>query len=98
MDLKQRRPYGTHAVGDRLLTMPRASLRVRGELGEDVAVFDGFEEWDVQVNGTTLHGRSGGQGAAVVLMHGHPRTHATWHRVAPQLRSAGFTVVCPDLR
>jgi haloacetate dehalogenase len=33
----------------------------------------------------------------VVLLHGHPRTHATWHRVAPRL-AACHTVVCPDLR
>jgi pimeloyl-ACP methyl ester carboxylesterase len=33
----------------------------------------------------------------VVLLHGHPRTHATWHRVAPLLAS-GHTVVFPDLR
>jgi haloacetate dehalogenase len=34
----------------------------------------------------------------VVLLHGHPRTHTTWHRVAPLLAAAGHTVVCPDLR
>ena len=33
----------------------------------------------------------------MVLLHGHPRTHATWHRVAPRL-AARHTVVCPDLR
>jgi haloacetate dehalogenase len=33
-----------------------------------------------------------------VLLHGHPRTHTTWHRVAPRLAAAGNTVVCPDLR
>jgi haloacetate dehalogenase len=33
----------------------------------------------------------------VVLLHGHPRTHATWHRVAALLADR-HTVVCPDLR
>lgn len=33
-----------------------------------------------------------------MLLHGHPRTSATWHRVAPLLVRSGFTVVCPDLR
>lgn len=62
-------------------------------------MFEGFEEWDREVgNGVVLHGRSGGAGAPVVLLHGHPRTHATWHRVAPLLVAAGHTVVCPDLR
>ncbi|MGY1745529.1 alpha/beta fold hydrolase [Blastococcus sp. SYSU D00695] len=32
------------------------------------------------------------------MLHGHPRTHTTWHRVAPLLVDAGHTVVCPDLR
>lgn len=64
-----------------------------------MAMFPGFDEWDVPVApGITLHGRSGGSGPAVVLLHGHPRTHATWHRVAPALAAAGHTVVCPDLR
>lgn len=61
-------------------------------------VFEGFDEWDRPVGQVTIHGRSGGHGPAVVLLHGHPRTHATWHRVAPRLVSAGCTVVCPDLR
>ena len=34
----------------------------------------------------------------MVLLHGHPRTHTTWHRVAPLLVTAGHTVICPDLR
>jgi haloacetate dehalogenase len=60
-------------------------------------VFAGFREWDVEVDGVMLHGRNGGSGPAVVLLHGHPRTHATWHRVAPLLATS-FSVVCPDLR
>jgi haloacetate dehalogenase len=31
------------------------------------------------------------------LLHGHPRTHTTWHRAAALLAS-DFTVICPDLR
>ena len=33
----------------------------------------------------------------VLLLHGHPRTSATWHRVAPRLVAAGLSVVCADL-
>ena len=33
----------------------------------------------------------------MLLLHGHPRTSATWHRLAPQLVKSGFTVVCLDL-
>lgn len=41
--------------------------------------------------------RYGGSGSPVLLLHGHPRTHATWHRVAPVL-AAHHSVICPDLR
>jgi len=64
-----------------------------------VTFFAGFEELRVDVgNGVELRLRSGGSGPPVVLLHGHPRTHTTWHRVAPLLAAAGHTVVCPDLR
>lgn len=62
-------------------------------------MFDGFALTTVDVaDDVRLRVRIGGHGPAVVLLHGHPRTHTTWHRVAPQLAAAGFTVVCPDLR
>ena len=61
--------------------------------------FAGFEESRVDVgDGIVLRVRTGGSGPPVVLLHGHPRTHTTWHRVAPLLVAAGHTVVCPDLR
>lgn len=34
----------------------------------------------------------------MLLLHGHPRTGSTWHRVAPRLVEAGYSVVVPDLR
>ena len=34
----------------------------------------------------------------MLLLHGYPQTHACWHRVAPRLVAAGFTVVAADLR
>ena len=61
--------------------------------------FEGFDEARVDVgDGIALRVRTGGSGPPVVLLHGHPRTHTTWHRVAPRLAAAGHTVVCPDLR
>ena len=51
----------------------------------------------VDVGSAVLRVRWGGDGPCVLLLHGHPRTHTTWWRVAPLLIAAGFAVVCPDL-
>jgi haloacetate dehalogenase len=61
-------------------------------------MFEGFTDDHVSVGEVSLRVRHGGEGPAVLLVHGHPRTGATWHRVAPRLVSAGFAVVCPDMR
>jgi haloacetate dehalogenase len=61
-------------------------------------VFEGFALEHVDVRDVRLRVRHGGDGPPVLLVHGHPRTHTTWHRVAPLLVEAGYTVVCPDLR
>jgi haloacetate dehalogenase len=60
-------------------------------------VFEGFEEFDVTVSGTTVHGRRGGAGPPLLLLHGIPETHLMWHRVAPALAER-YTVVATDLR
>jgi haloacetate dehalogenase len=60
-------------------------------------MFEGFELDRVRVGDVVLRVRRGGSGPPVVLLHGHPRTHTTWHSVAPLLAER-FTVVCPDLR
>lgn len=60
-------------------------------------MFDGFEEFDTATTTTTIHGRRGGDGPPVLLLHGIPETHLMWHRVAPRL-AEHFTVVATDLR
>jgi haloacetate dehalogenase len=59
--------------------------------------FEAFACERVDVGEAVLRVRHGGSGPPVVLLHGHPRTHATWHRVAARLIES-HTVVCPDLR
>lgn len=61
-------------------------------------MFEEFRETRVDLGEASAFVRYGGEGPPVVLLHGHPRTSATWHRVAPLLVRAGHTVVCPDLR
>ncbi|MDD0809178.1 alpha/beta hydrolase [Curvibacter sp. RS43] len=56
-----------------------------------------FATETVQRQGLALHTRRAGQGPALLLLHGHPQTHAMWHRVAEDLAQR-FTVVMMDLR
>src|SRR3954451_6690204 len=60
-------------------------------------MFEGFALERIQLAEVTLRVRHGGDGPPVLLLHGHPRTHTTWHAVAPRLAEQ-HTVVCPDLR
>jgi haloacetate dehalogenase len=64
----------------------------------EVTMFEGFSDEMVDLGDVHLRVRIAGEGSPVLLIHGHPRTSATWHRMAPQLITAGFTVVCPDMR
>jgi pimeloyl-ACP methyl ester carboxylesterase len=41
---------------------------------------------------------SGGDGEAVVLLHGFPQTKESWKKVAPALTGAGYRVLAPDQR
>ena len=56
--------------------------------------FEGFTLQTIDCGEVALRVRHGGDGPPVVLLHGHPRTHATWHRVAALLADR-HTVVCP---
>ncbi|MEU7780450.1 alpha/beta fold hydrolase [Micromonospora parva] len=60
-------------------------------------MFDGFDVFDIETPGATIHGRRGGSGPPVLLLHGIPETHLMWHKVAPRLAEK-YTVVATDLR
>lgn len=60
-------------------------------------MFPGFTRTTITTSGTTINTLVGGQGPALLLLHGHPQTHACWHKVAPAL-AKHFTVVLTDLR
>lgn len=57
----------------------------------------GFRTQEINTNGTTLHVRIGGQGAAVVMLHGFGDTGDMWAPAAAALVK-NHTVVVPDLR
>lgn len=67
------------------------------EIGPD-PFLEGFRLVDVDVGGgVTIRAATAGEGPPLVLLHGHPQTHVTWRKIAPELAKR-FTVVCPDLR
>jgi pimeloyl-ACP methyl ester carboxylesterase len=56
-----------------------------------------FQTREIEANGVTIHTRVGGQGPAVVLLHGFATTGDMWAPLAAAL-AANHTVVVPDLR
>lgn len=69
---------------------PRADSAVTG--------ITGFTHCYADVNDTRIHYVIGGEGLAIVLLHGWPYTWAEWRKLMPLLADAGFTVIAPDLR
>ena len=57
----------------------------------------GFRWQDVDADGVRIRAAVGGSGPPLLLLHGHPQTHLTWHKVVPALAKR-FTVVATDLR
>jgi haloacetate dehalogenase len=67
------------------------------ELGP-APLMPGFRLVDVAgEGGVTVRAALAGSGPPLLLLHGHPQTHVTWHKVAPAL-ARHFTVVAADLR
>ena len=60
-------------------------------------MFENFTRTEIKTSGARIVAVHGGNGPPVLLMHGNPFTHATWHAIAPKLAEE-FTVVATDLR
>jgi len=62
-------------------------------------MYEGFERFEVQTSDPEVRivGRRGGKGPGLLLIHGNPLTHVTWHKIAPRLAEQ-YTVVATDLR
>ena len=60
-------------------------------------MLNSFQTVTVERNGVQLHSRVTGEGAPLLLLHGHPQSMAMWHRVAPALAQTR-RVVLMDLR
>ena len=48
-------------------------------------IMPGFTLTDIETTGARIHLRHGGDGPPLLLLHGNPLTHASWHKVAPRL-------------
>ena len=60
-------------------------------------MFEGFTRTDIKTSGAGIVTVHGGKGPPLLLMHGNPFTHLSWHKIAPRLAQE-FTVVATDLR
>jgi haloacetate dehalogenase len=60
-------------------------------------LMENFRKSIVKTGGADIVTLVAGDGPPLLLMHGNPFTHLTWHAVAPRL-TKDFTVVCTDLR
>ena len=56
-----------------------------------------FKAAEIEVAGNKIFYRRSGQGPAIFLVHGFPRTSLMWRFLAQKL-AVNFTVICPDLR
>ena len=57
----------------------------------------GFKHDKVQTSGALINVVRGGDGPPMLLIHGAPQSHVSWHIVAPQF-AKDHTVIMPDLR
>jgi haloacetate dehalogenase len=72
-------------------------LPAQQPVGVSERLFPDFRAEDVQTSGATIRVLSKGFGPPLLLLHGHPETHVTRHKVAPALTDS-WTVIVPDLR
>jgi haloacetate dehalogenase len=57
----------------------------------------GFKHEKIKTAGATINVVKGGDGPPLLLIHGAPQSHVSWHIVAPQF-ARDHTVIMPDLR
>lgn len=64
---------------------------------EKGGLLESFRYERVKTSGAEINVAIGGNGPPLLLLHGNPLTHVSWHKVAPALAKS-FTLVMPDLR
>jgi haloacetate dehalogenase len=61
------------------------------------AMFENFTRTEIKTSGARIVTVYGGNGPPLLLMHGNPFSHLSWHKFAPRLAEQ-FTAVATDLR
>lgn len=61
------------------------------------SLMEGFRHERIRTAGAEINVAIGGEGPPLLLLHGNPLTHVSWHKIAPTLAET-FTVIAPDLR
>jgi haloacetate dehalogenase len=95
----ERRTFLAGALVGPLVASPLASPAYAqgGSTSRTSSASPAFETGEVEVTGNKIFYRRYGQGPAILLVHGFPRTSLMWRFLAPKL-SANHTVICVDLR
>ena len=75
-------PRGRLFFRDGLLAQP-APGRENG--ARHSAMFEGFTRTEIRTSGARIVTVHGGHGPPLLLMHGNPFSHVSWHKVAPRL-------------
>jgi haloacetate dehalogenase len=74
-----------------------ARSQTAAQAGSNAMGQSAFETLQVKVSGNTIFARRYGQGPAILMVHGFPRTSLMWRFLAPKLAES-HSVVCVDLR
>jgi len=61
------------------------------------SLMEGFRYERIATPDAEINVAIGGEGPPLLLLHGNPLTHVSWHKVAPEL-ARRWSVIVPDLR
>ncbi|WP_309144829.1 alpha/beta hydrolase [Bradyrhizobium sp. CCGUVB14] len=88
----------TGAIGSTMLDLPALAEETTTVHSDQIEkLLPGFRRSRIRTDGAEINTLVKGEGAPLLLLHGHPQTVVCWHKVAPKLAER-FTVVLTDIR
>jgi len=73
----------TQTVAMKPISLPKLPPKSSADVA--AKLFPGFVQTEVRTSGATIPVFHKGDGPPVLLLHGYPETHVTWHKVASRL-------------